>query len=220
MRGVVRAIAPSAITLLGLLAQSYGQGTMTFGFDGQPPGTIGITSGHIEAGMSFWNPSGPQGLATVGPGVSGFAQDGTGYLTAAGGAKLACSFNTFPGTYFNLVSFDAAAFSVNFPGPLSLEVVGYKGMIGTVTNYVPVDSLLSRRANNLPDFQTFYFGSQFQQVFRVDVLTDGWSLDNLVISGVPEPSAGGLIVLAMLCGFGQRWAKTRWSSGADRVPKG
>ena len=177
---------------------------MTFTFNGEPPGYTTPTSGYTESGMNFWTPYGPENLALVGAGVSGTPQDGTAYLQVTAGAKLAFSLTS--GVYFGVVSFDAAGYNTDFPGA-SLEVVGYHPMGATVTNYFTVASFLDRRANSLPDFETFYPDSQFQNVYRVDVLTARWSLDNVVISGVPEPSAGVLILLGTLCGFGWRWGK-------------
>ena len=209
MTQTMKVAAAFILALIAIIPQCLSQGTMTFTFNGQPPGTIGSTEGYIESGMTFSTPYGPQAILTVGTGVSGHPDDGTGCLALSSTALLAFSYNTFPGTYFNLVSFDAAGFSVSFPGPVSLEVVGYKGMFGTVTNYFTVDSLLNRRANSLPDFQTFYLGSQFQQVSRVDVLTDLWSLDNVVISGVPEPSTGALLAVGAFLGVGYRRGRRR-----------
>ena len=85
-------------------------------------------------------------------------------------------------------------------GPKTLTVVGYKPMAGTVTNYFSVTSQA---------FQTFSLDPSFTGVFKVDVLNASWSLDNVVVSGVPEPSASALIMLGALCRLGLAWAKSR-----------
>jgi hypothetical protein len=183
------------------------EGTLTINFDGQPPGTFGTISGYIESGVTFWNPYGPENLARIGPNLSGTPQDGTAYLAVTAGAKLTFEMN--PLNLFNLVSFDAAGYSSSFPGA-TLEVVGYQVMSVRVTNSFTVDSFLDRRANNLPDFQTFYPDSQFQGVYRVDVFTDRWMLDNLVLGGVPEPSSYALAAIGGLCWFaGRRMCRRR-----------
>ena len=66
-------------------------------------------------------------------------------------------------------------------------------MAGTITNYFTVSS---------QTFQTFYLGSSFTNVFQVDVLNASWSLDDIVISGIPEPSTGVLLALGTLLGVG------------------
>jgi hypothetical protein len=217
VRQLTKAAATLAVAAVGLLIQSYGQGTMTTTFEGpayaggpspQPAGTATTISAYSESGMTFWNPYNPANLVLIGSGLSGYAANGTAYLAVTPGGDLAFSFNTFPSTYFNFVSFDAAGLDTNFPGA-SLEVVGYRGMIGTVTNYFTVDSFLDRQANGLPDFQTFYLGSEFQNVYRVDILSGAWSLDNVVISGVPEPSVGALAVLGAACAFWFRRLRRR-----------
>ena len=204
-----------AFFCLGTGTLCHGQGTMTIGFEGppytggpspQPPGTYTTIGGYSEAGMTFWNPYGQENLALVGPGLSGYADDGTAYLAITSGARLGYSFSS--GAHFTVVSIDAADAYIGFPGT-SLEAIGYKSMGVMVTNIFTIGSLADRRANNLPDFQTFYFSSQFQDVYRVDILTDRWALDNLVISGVPEPSCGALAVLAALCGLARAWARGR-----------
>jgi hypothetical protein len=60
-------------------------------------------------------------------------------------------------------------------------------MAGTVTNYFTVSS---------QSFQTFYLDPSFAGVFMVDVLNASWSLDNVVVSGIPEPSAAALALVA------------------------
>ena len=61
-----------------------------------------------------------------------------------------------------------------------------------VTNYFTVTS---------DNFRTFYLSSSFQNLYQVKILNAPFSLDNVVISGVPEPSAGGLLVLGTVCAF-------------------
>ena len=70
----------------------------------------------------------------------------------------------------------------------------------TVTNYFTVSS---------GSFQTFYPDSSFLNVSEVEVLNARWSLDNLVVGGVPEPSSCVLILLGGLCGLGRAWMRGR-----------
>ena len=56
-------------------------------------------------------------------------------------------------------------------GSKTVEVVGNKGMAGTVTNYFTVGF----------QFQTFDLSPSFANVFEVEVLNAPFSLDNMVI---------------------------------------
>ena len=138
--------------------------------------------------MSF-GPIGPGNVLLSGGGISGAPDNGTGYLEIPDG-NLSVSFTNTPTRYFNLVSFDAAEFD-GF-GPQTLTIVGYPGMSAPVTNYFTVNSLT---------FQTFLLDSSFRTISRVDVLNARWSLDNFVISGVPEPTPTALLALAIFTLF-------------------
>jgi len=195
------------------LGECLGQGTMTIGFEGpifpggvqpQPRGTRTATDVYTESGMRFLDPSGPQGVVLSGGGINWAPENGTAYLQMISGG-VAFSFTS--GAHFDLLSFDAAGYSTSLPGPVTLELVGYGSMGLRVTNHIAVGSFLDRRASQLPDFETFHPDSQFVNLYRVDVLADGWSLDNVVIGGVPEPSAGGLILLGTVLLFGQRYIR-------------
>jgi hypothetical protein len=165
-----------------------GQGTLTITFDGTPRGThnTGIGS-YTESGMRF-APIPPGGIFLNGGGIAGYPDNGTAFLEIPDGLPggvggLTFGFtNSLPLVPFNLVSFDAAEY--DSAGPQTLEVIGYKPMAGTVTNFFSVGSLT---------FQTFYLDSTFQNLYKVDVINARWSLDNLTISGVPEPSACALL---------------------------
>jgi hypothetical protein len=198
----------SALGLLGAAATSLAQGTMTFTFEGQPRGTEGQVSVYREAGMQFGNLT-PQTDYLSGGGIPGYPDNGTGYLEIPAGT-LRFGFNAFPETFplvlFNLLSFDAAEY--DSAGPHTLTFVGYLPMAGTVTNYFTVSS---------QTFQTFHLDSRFTGIFQVDVLHTSWSLDNLVISGVPEPPAGALVFLGVLCALGPRWRRSRRSALGDHA---
>ena len=195
-------IVPIGFALFCILHQCQSQGTTTFTFEGKAPGTIsGGMAYYVESAMQF-NVLPEGGLFLVGPGVPGYPQDGTGYLEApdvfVGGGGLEFSLN--PVASFNLISFDLAGI-VNGARP-TVEVVGYELQIMAptlmVTNYITVTS---------DNFQTFYLSSGFQNVYEVEILNAPFSLDNMVISGVPEPSCGALVVLATLCGLGRAWMR-------------
>lgn len=198
--GTFIAVLP-AVGLLGLATTCLGQGTMTITFQGPPPGTqwqIGVYT-DPASGMQFGGLT-PQTLYLNGGGIPGYPDNGTCYLENLAGS-MRFGPNTFPPTTplvpFNLVSFDAAEL---ISGPQTLTVVGYHPMAGTVTNYFTVTS---------QTFQTFHLDSSFTGVVQVDVLNASWSLDDIVISGVPEPSCGALVVLPTLCALGRRWMRGR-----------
>jgi hypothetical protein len=178
-------------------AMCMAQGTLTFTFDGAPRGTEMIVGTYLESGVRF-SPIAPGNLLLNGGGISGYPDNGTSYLEVPdgypGSGGLTFGFtNSFPSVYFNLVSFDAADY--DSAGPQTLQVVGYKPMAGTVTNSFSVSSLT---------FQTFTLDSSFANLYRVDVYNARWSLDNLVISGVPEPSPCALAAIGALCWFARR----------------
>jgi hypothetical protein len=168
---------------------------MTVTFEGAARGTqtqFGANPYTDASGMQFGSLT-PQSLYLNGGGIPGYPDNGTCYLEIPAGS-MRFGYNTFPPgniVPFTLVSFDGAEYD-NF-GPKTLEVVGYHPMAGTVTNYFTVSS---------QTFQTFYLGSSFTNVFQVDVLNASWSLDDIVISGIPEPSTGVLLALGTLLGVG------------------
>ena len=203
------------LALLCLRVCGWSQGTMQIGFDGQLRGTFDPIGIYLESGMRFWNPSGPNNLTLAGGGVSNRPENGTGYLQVTPGAKLGFGFYTFPGTPFILLSFDAAEYVTNYPGPVSLLVVGYKGMGVTVTNVFTTDGV-NDGTGPLNDFETLHLGPEFVGLYHVDVfsqngspLTQGFSVDNVLISGVPEPSAGALALLGAACAFGRSRIRRR-----------
>jgi hypothetical protein len=119
-------VVASAACTVCMIVECQGQGTMTFTFEGQPPGSIsGAMAYYVESGMQF-NVLPDGGLFLVGPGVPGYPQDGSGYLIVPdsfpGGGGL--EFNFTPAALFNLVSLDAARVAED-PTLPTIEVVGY-----------------------------------------------------------------------------------------------
>ena len=188
------------LMLLSLPGDCFSQGTMTIGFQGAAPGvqTMFGANPYTDpvSGMQFGSLT-PQSLLLNGGGIAGYPDNGTCYLEVGGDMRFGP--DTFPPTIplvpFNLLSFDAAEL---ISGPQTLTVVGYHPMAGTVTNYFTVSS---------QTFQTFYLDSSFTNVCQVDVLCPAWSLDDIVVSGIPEPSAGTLFVLGTILGMGYMRAR-------------
>jgi hypothetical protein len=202
------------VCLTCFLAPCRGQGSMTIGFEGtafpgapqpQPPGTISTISQYTESGMRFRTPAGPQTLALVGGGISANPENGTAYLQL----HAPLEFQFVSPAAFDLLSLDLAEYSTNLTGPVTAHVVGY-GLQGQV---VGTTDLTTDGVNDgtgpLADFQMFTLDSRFRNLFRVQITSEFWSIDNVVIGGVPEPSAGGLLLLAAACAFGRSWVKRR-----------
>jgi hypothetical protein len=191
-----KVLAP-ALALLCLVAQCLAQGTMTFTFEGQPPGTQRQVGVYQAAGMQF-DPIPMGALYLSGSGVPGYPDNGTGYLFAPDNG-LRFYYPSYSAPPFSLVSFDAARY--DGAAPPTLKVIGYRGMASPVTNYFTVVSGAS-------DFQTFYPDARFVNLYQVDIYAS-FSLDNLVIGGVPEPSADALVLLGAACAFGRSRIKRR-----------
>lgn len=199
-----------ALCLISVSVCCQGQGTFNWiTFDGPPPqpsGTAFLIQRYDEAGMSFVPLPGSVGFVRSGGGRDGFADNGSPYLQTGLGTSLMFSFTN--GTVFDMISVDLAEFSVTVTNT-TVRFVGYRYDGSVVTTDLTTDGIIDG-TGPLPDFETFYFGSEFSGLERVEIPTYGWSLDNLVVS-VPEPAGGTLLVaggllLGALRGFRGRRA--------------
>jgi hypothetical protein len=185
----------------------WSQGTMTVTFDNPslPPNTDSLISSYSESGVRFWLSSDSSGgLRLVGAGNGGGSpNNGTTHLeTYAGPTHV--DFSLSPIGLFNLLSFDATESYSLSPGPETLHIVGYKNDMTA--------SIIDLTTDGARQFQTFALGPSFSDLIRVSITPsswDGFALDNVVISGVPEPSAGGLLLLAAACAFGRSRIRRR-----------
>jgi hypothetical protein len=195
-------------------AQCLGQGTVHITFDGypfQPPSTGAFVQQYFESGMWF------RPLGIVGPG-NGFIrngggrvnspENGTAYLQGSLGDSLVFSF--LDDSVFNLVSVDLAEYSTVVPDAVTVPFVGYRHDGSMVITSFTTDGIIDG-TGPLADFQTFHLGPEFTGLTRVEIPTYGWSLDNLYVSiTIPEPGAGGLLLLgAALAGLSST-NKNRW----------
>lgn len=188
------------LALLCVVARCPGQGTMTIGFEGPPtvpPGTASIINQYSESGMRFWYPSDPySGLVLVNGTYAGSPNNGTTHLETYAGSYVA--FSLSPIGLFNLISFDATESYNTTPGPETLHVVGYKNDM--------TSSIIDLTTDGNRQFQTFTLGPSFSNLIRVEITPSSWpgfALDNVGISGVPEPSTGALVLLGAACAFGR-----------------
>ena len=134
---------------------------------------------------------GQMALSARGGWVSFYPENGTAYLQATLGDSL--TFNFADGSAFNLVSVDLAEYSTVVPDAVTVHFVGFRHDGTIVTTDLRTDGIIDG-TGPLADFQTFYFGSPFTGLDRVEIPTYGWSLDNLIMT-VPEPGASELMLL-------------------------
>ncbi len=193
----------AALAFLLLTPLSRGQGT--FKFEGQPIGTVsGGLGTYTEGGMRFSVIS-PGSMYAIGGGVASYPDNGSAYLYAPDNGIWFGPTNTFPSSAaFNLISFDAAEHAGG--GPLSLMVIGYKPMAGTVTNFFAMDGIIDG-TGPLQDFQTFTLSSDFTSLFRVEIY-GRLALDNVfVTSAILEPTTGSLALVG--AGGAVAWSRFR-----------
>jgi hypothetical protein len=187
---------------------AYAQGTVVITFDGpplQPPGTAFTTTNYSESGMLFLPLPPSFGYGRIGSSPEGGRpDDGSAYLQAALTDSLL--FSASGGSPFELVSVDLAEYSMLYQEPLTVHFIGYYSNGSTVTTSFITDGIIDG-TGPLADFQTFTFGSEWTDLIRVDMPGWRWSLDNVVIGGVPEPSSAALLLL----GGGFLWLARRKS---------
>lgn len=112
------------------------------------------------------------------------------------------------GSRFGAVSVELAEFSTLYQEPLTVRFVGYRPDGSTVTTDFVTDGIIDG-AGPVRDFETFYFDQRFADVFRIEVPTYGWSLDNMVFSTViPEPGTSGLLVVGVALALFRRQTST------------
>jgi hypothetical protein len=186
----------------------------TIAFDGspvQPPGTQYLIPQYTESGFVF-KPFGPIDAAPPfrltrnGGGISFYPENGTAYLQAMMGNSL--EFYAINGAAFSLGSVDLCEYSMFFASP-TVTFNGFKADGTTVSATFTLDGVIDG-TGAAGDFQTFSFGADFASLVRVEVPTQGYSLDNLVVV-IPEPSAGALLLVG--CTIFCRCARKLRSSG-------
>ena len=148
-------------------------GTSRISFEGQPPGTSYGVSQYVESDIQF---TGQPDLAHTGAGLNGRADDGTGYLSTA--YKMV--FLDLRGRLFTLKAVDLAEYSYIYAYPFSITFVGSKVNGATVSQTFTTDGQLG--VPGIPDFQTFTFGEEWNDLVRIDVQGDvGFCIDNVVL---------------------------------------
>jgi hypothetical protein len=215
-------IGGTLLLVLTVTLDCGAQGTMSFTFDGPPSiaaGTATVVQQYAESGVSFTpiDPSAPwSGFVRMGTPTPAkdpwYPNNSTAYLQALAGNTLKFAF--FDGTPFNLFAVDLAEYATNFAYPLTVHFVGYTQDGSVVTTDLTTDGVIDG-VGPLADFQTFHFGPEWSGLSRVEIPTDGWSLDNLVLS-VPEPAPAGLMLGALGTLMTLRY-RTRWRSPESRM---
>ena len=148
-------------------------GTSRISFEGQPPGTSYGVSQYVESDIQF---TGQPDLAHTGAGLNGRADDGTGYLSTA--YKMA--FLDLRGRLLTLKAVDLAEYSYIYAYPFSITFVGSKVNGATVSQTFTTDGQLG--VPGIPDFQTFTFGEEWNDLVRIDVQGDfPFCIDNVVL---------------------------------------
>ena len=189
------------LLLLAVVAtKCNAQGTMTYTFEGTPSGTLANSGAYLVPGMEFY-PGGVGSLWLSGGGVSGHPDNGSGYLFMPDGYLSFMS----PGNYFRFISFDAAEYA-NSLSPITLAVIGFPAMSSPVTNYFTLDGI-NDGTGPQKDFQTFYLSTDFINLLGVSFSYGKWSVDNVVVSGVPEPTTGSLALVG--AGGAVAWSRFR-----------
>jgi hypothetical protein len=145
-----------------LVAQCWGEGTVTITFDGPPtypPGSRYNRTNYAERGTGFVGDCG----RAFPPSSTGWPDNGSAYIVPTLG--MSCS--RFDGLSFRLVSVDLAGYSYVVPD-FSASFEGRRSDGSTVTTNLLVSGLA---------FQSFYFSSEFADL--TNVLVTAGALDNL-----------------------------------------
>lgn len=103
---------------------------------------------------------------------------------------------------FRLYGFDLAEYSKSFDDPHSVAVTGYYATGGTIATVLQLDGRVEGLAS---DFETFTFDQNWNDLNRVVMFASvpwvsgvGFSVDNIEVSVIPEPS--GIVMIGLVSG--------------------
>lgn len=189
------------VSLIGLACagvRGFSQGAIMITFDqppSLPPGTGLKVSEYVEAGIRFRplyeETVISQGVFRFRGPYWDFPDNGTTYFGGTGNRTNTLTFGRADRGAFSLMAVELADFCVHSPGPGTVQFVGYR-LDGSV---VRTEFALARVVvNGRPEFESFRFGPEFSDLEHVEVPTQFWWMDNLVIY-IPEPSSLALLVL-------------------------
>jgi hypothetical protein len=193
---------PSITIALVLFLNASGMAALiTLDMEGppvQPPNTSYLIPQYFEDGFHL-RPKGPikttapYDLARNGGGISFYPQNGGAFLQLLSGNSLVVS--KVDGGAFDVISVSLAEYSTVFPVPVQIGFRGFQANNSFADAFFTTDGVIDG-TGPLIDFQTFNFPSSFSHVVRIESLTDGYSLDNLVVNtlpALPEPGVTELL---------------------------
>jgi hypothetical protein len=142
--------------------------------EGQPPDTAYLIDQYVESEIEF---TGQPDLIHNGGGLSGFPDNGTGYLQGA----YRMAFLDLRGRLLKLKAVDLAEYSNVYANPTSITFVGSKVNGSTISQTFVTDGQLDG-IGGIPDFQTFTFAEEWVDLVRIDVQSAfPFSIDNIVL---------------------------------------
>lgn len=164
---------------------------LTFDPPGLPHGARYVNS-HIESGVVFTSVD-SYPFEETDTGVSGRADDGSAHLDIM---RVGDQFKFQDNRLFRLYQFDVAEYSVGFC-PATIQIAGYKSDNSFVTFVFTTDGIFDA-TGPLADFQTVTLPDTFTDLQRVQFNSAIFSIDNVSITIVPEPSTAGYVLLSAL----------------------
>ncbi len=129
--------------------------------------------------------SAPYHLGLAGPNVGRIASNRTAHISVLNGDSFEILSND--GLLFDVVSVDLAEYSSVYRSP---KVIVFEGILANGAS-VFVDFTTDgfvEGGDALNDFETFKFPKEFSGLSLLRSATTGYSLDNLTLSVVPEPT--------------------------------
>jgi hypothetical protein len=172
-----------AVDSIALKAQTYldyaSNGMQVVTFDATTAyGSETYISSYSERGYDF---SIPGFMYHFGGGSAGRADNGTATLifVTAGGSPL--SISQAHGGRFDAISVDLSEYSTVFTYPADITIIGNKADGSTVNTLFRTDGVIDGLGGD-PDFETFYFPSEFTDLISLEIPSSGFTMDNLAVS--------------------------------------
>lgn len=150
------------------------------------PGDTGRLESYTENGIKLEG-----AFLHTDTGLSGNPDNGTAFLQYADFSSV--NIGSTSGQLFDLVSVDLAAFNIDYSQPMTIEFVAQKQGSVMVSQIFTIDGSL--------DFDTFYFGAEFNDVIYAyvsDSYKSVFSMDNLNVHAVPVPAAFWLFASGLI----------------------